>query len=155
MEEKEYLNEEKYKKANKKVKVIGIIIMLIGLSLIGFGIYTIITANKIEVPNMGDPNWYSISSNQMGKQATGGFMIIPGIFLTVVGLMVRFLIGNRREIMAYQMQQLMPIVKEGTETVTPIATKAAKEITEEMTPTYANAAKEIAKGIKEGLKDKE
>lgn len=137
MNEREYLDEEKYQKSNRKVKIIGTIIILIGLCLIGFGIYTLIGAHNIEVPEMGDSNWYSVSSRQMGKTASGMFMILPGIFVTIVGCMVRFFIGNRREIMAYQMQQMMPIVKEGTKEMTPIASEAAKE---------------ISKGIHDGFK---
>ncbi len=128
MNEKEYLNEERYKRSNRKVKIIGTIIILIGLCLIGFGIYTLIQAHNMQIPEMGASDWFSKSSNQMGKEATGMFMIIPGIFVTIVGCMVRFFIGNRREIMAYQMQQMMPLVKEGTEEMTPIASKAAKEL---------------------------
>lgn len=128
MKEKEYLNEEKYKEANKKVKIIGVIIIIAGLSLISLGVYTIVKANAMPIPEMTDHNWYDQSSAQMGKQATGMFMILPGIFITMVGLMIRFIIGNRREIMAYQMQQLMPIVKEGTKEMTPVASEAAKEI---------------------------
>ena len=77
------------------------------------------------------------------------FMIIPGIFLTLVGIMVRFVMGNQRKIMAYQMQQVMPLVSEGAEKMVP----TAKKITSEMAPAYGDVAKEIAKGIKEGMKD--
>ena len=137
MNEQEYLNEERYKKSNRKVKIIGTIIILIGLTLIGFGIYTLIEAHNMQIPEMGASDWFDKSSNQMGKEASGMFMILPGIFVLVVGLMVRFLIGNRREIMAYQMQQMMPIVKEGTKEMTPIASETAKE---------------ISKGIHDGFK---
>lgn len=137
MNEKEYLNEERYEKSNKKVKIIGTIIILIGLCLIGFGIYTLIQAHNMEIPEMGASDWFNKSSNQMGKEASGMFMILPGIFVLLVGCMIRFLIGNRREIMAYQMQQMMPIVKEGTKKMTPVASEAAKE---------------ISKGIHDGFK---
>ena len=90
----------------------------------------------MQIPDMGASDWFDKSSAQMGKTAAGMFMIIPGIFVTIVGCMVRFFIGNRREIMAYQMQQMMPIVKESAETMTPIASEAAKE---------------ISKGIKDGF----
>ena len=130
----ELLSEENYQKANKKVKLIGLIIMTLGLLLIAGGIYFLITANNMNVPEMSDSNWFNASSNQMHTQSSGMFMIIPGIFLTIVGIMVRFVMGNQRKIMAYQMQQMMPLVSEGAE---------------KMVPT----AKKIAKGIKEGMKD--
>ena len=95
-------------------------------------------------------------------------MLMPGIFLTIVGAMVRFVMGNQRKIMAYQMQQMMPVVTEGAEKLVPTATKITKEVAEEMTPTmtkmakeiskemapvYGEVAKEITKGIKEGMKE--
>ena len=164
----ELLSEENYQKANKKVKLIGIIIMTLGLLLIAGGIYFLITASNMNVPDMGDSNWFDASSNQMHTQSSGMFMIIPGIFLTVVGVMVRFVMGNQRKIMAYQMQQMMPLVTEGAEKMVPTATKITKEVAEEMTPTvtklakemskemapvYGEVAKEITKGIKEGMKE--
>ena len=132
MNEKEYLNEERYKKSNWKVKIIGTIIILIGLSLIGFGIYTLVEAHNMQIPEMGASDCFDKSRNQRGKETTGMFMILPGIFVTIVGLIVRFLIENRREIMAYQMQQMMPIVKEGTKEMKPIASEAAKEISKDI-----------------------
>lgn len=70
------------------------------------------------------------------------FFII-GFMLTFISLMAKymlFMITNRREILAYQTQQAMPIAKEGIEKIAPSAGIAAEEIT---------------KGIKRGLKDKE
>ena len=134
----DYLNEEQYNKSNKKVKVIGIIIILIGLCLIAGGIFNIIESSKIQVPKMEEEGWFESSSSQMQKKALGMFMIIPGTFLSIVGCMVRFGIGNRREILSYQIQQERPIAQEGIE---------------KMSPTIGVAAKEIAKGVKEGLSE--
>ncbi len=165
----QFLNEENYQNTNKKIKVIGLIIMVLGLLLIAGGVYFIINANKMQVPAMGDSNWFAASTNQMHTKSSGIFMILPGIFLTIVGLIVRFVIANQRKIMAYQMQQMMPLVTEGAEKLTPTATKISKEVMEEMTPAmakmakevseemapvYGKVAKEITKGIKEGLDNK-
>ena len=62
----------------------------------------------------------------------------PGAMIAFIGLILRFLIGNGREITAYSAQQVMPVAKEGIE---------------EMAPTVGYAAKEIAKGIKEGINE--
>ena len=150
----ELLSEESYQNANKKVKLIGIIIMILGLLLIAGGIYFIISASNMQVPNIGSSNWFNASSSQMQTKSNGIFMIIPGIFLTIVGIIVRFIMGNQRKIMAYQMQQMIPLVTEGAEKMTPTVTKLAKEVSEEMAPVYGKFAKEISKGIKEGLDDK-
>ena len=141
MAKKEYLNEEEYQKNNKKVKIAGTIIIAIGLCIICAAVYTLISASKMNVPSsMWDPDWFEYSTAQMEKESTGMFMLIPGIFVTVVGCMVRFVVANQRSIMAYQAQQAMPIAQEGIE---------------KMAPTAGKAAKEIAKGIKEGTSGEE
>ena len=126
---KEYLNEENYQKANNKVKWAGRIAIIIGLSMIFIGIFV------IKVPDMGDEGWFESSSTRM-------FLIFPGIFITIVGCMIRFIVANRRAILAYQLQQIRPIAEEGVEKATPVASKAAKEV-----------AKGVTEGIKEGLKE--
>ncbi len=135
-----YLNEEQYKQNNKKVKTAGLIVMLIGLCLICTAIFVIISASQMEVLKMGSPNWFEANSAQMNRQSLGICILLPGIFVTIVGCIIRFVVGNQRQIMAYQVQQGMPI---------------AQESMEKMAPSMGNATKEIAKGIKEGLKDDE
>lgn len=123
--EKEYLNEEKFQKANNKVKWGGRIAILIGISMILIGIFV------IKVPSMGEAGWFESESTRM-------FLIFPGIFITIVGCMIRFIVANQRNILAYQAQQVRPVVEEGIEKMAPSARVAAKEIT---------------KGIKEGLEE--
>ena len=43
----------------------------------------------------------------------------------------------------------MPVVKEGIETMTPVAGKATKDIIDTIAPSIGNVAKEISKAIKE------
>lgn len=64
----------------------------------------------------------------------GAFVIIASCM--IAGLI--FMFAKRREILAFQAQQVMPVAKEGID---------------EMSPTIGKAAGEIAKGIKNGLKD--
>lgn len=184
MEKEEFLNEEKYKKNNKKIKKVGTVIMLIGLCMIIFAIITLISASKMDqqienasqtsqdiVGGMfeidsseGASKWFETSTKsmsnqsqmrreQMKKQATGMFLLIPGIFVTVVGAMIRFFVGNHREIMAYQIQQVMPVAQEGIEKVAPTIGKVGRTISEEMAPAYGKIAQEISKGIKTGMGD--
>lgn len=127
MQNKEHLNEEQYKKANKKVRAAGLVVMAIGILLILIGFFA------VQVPQMGQPGWFEAST----KSNLCKFL---GFFLTAVGCMIRFLLGNRRKIMAYTVQETMPLAQEGIE---------------KMTPTVANAAKEVAKAVKEGIQDEE
>ena len=142
---KEFLSEENYQKNNKKVKIIGNILITIGLIMFVVGLILIISGflgfgNQITTGmelGQGGINPSGISSS-FGGFAVGGFMMVPGLFLTAIGFIVRFLIGNRREITAYTTQQVMPIAKEGIE---------------KMAPTIGNAVGEISKGIKKGLSE--
>lgn len=127
MNNKEYLNEETYQKANNKVKWGGRIAMLVGISMILIGVFV------VKVPDMGADGWFEAES-------TRNFLIFPGVFIALVGCIIRFIVANQRNITAYQMQQMRPIAQEGIE---------------KMAPSAGIAAKEIAKGIKEGLKEEE
>ena len=131
-----YLNEESYQKANKKVKIAGAIIIILGLALLGLGIYTLVMASKIVEPSMSDPNWFNVSSSKMKMESTGMFMVIPSIFVIIVGCMVRFIIPNQRKIMAYRLQQMMPLTKEGVEEMTPAMKKLAKELKDGIKDEY-------------------
>lgn len=140
MKRNQYLNEERFQKNNKKVKIAGILVMILGLCLVGAGIYIHIAASQMEIPPMGASNWFEAKTAQSHKEFLGTAMLMFGVFITIVGCMVRFALGNRREIMAYQVQQGMPIMQEGVE---------------QMSPTMGKAAKEIFRGIKEGMSEDE
>lgn len=64
----------------------------------------------------------------------GGFIIIASCMIT--GSI--YMNAKRREMLAFTLQQVMPVAQEGIDT---------------MAPTIGNVAKEITKGIKEGIKD--
>ena len=146
---KEFFNEENYQKSNEKVKKIGNIIIIIGLVLLIGGILVSLFgllgfgkqfSNGLQMGQEGiNP---SKTFSGIGALAIGGFMVSPGIFITVVGCIVRFLIGNRREITAYTVQQTMPLAQEGIEKMAPTIGSAVGTI-----------GKELAKGIKEGINE--
>ncbi|MBQ3145842.1 MAG: zinc ribbon domain-containing protein [Clostridia bacterium] len=125
MEKNEYLNEEQFKKNNKKVKVAGLIVLSIGIIMLIIGLFV------IKVPEMGEDGWFELSSKSRKFK-------MFGIGLTIIGCMIRFVVGNQRSIMAYKVQEGMPIAKEGIE---------------KMSPSMGTAAKEISKGIKEGMSE--
>ena len=66
----------------------------------------------------------------------GGIIIISAASISIMV----YIVAKRREIMAFSAQQVMPVAQEGIEKIA---------------PTIGNAAGEIAKGIKNGLDDKE
>ena len=85
------------------------------------------------------------------------YYIIGGMIIFMFGMIALsiYLFAKRREILAFQAQQIMPVAQEGIEKVAPTIGKAGASIAKEMAPAYGSVAKEIAKGIKEGIKDEE
>ena len=78
------------------------------------------------------------------KNSTGDFAstnsIMFGAFICIATCMISgsiFMFSKRRQMLAFQLQQVMPVAKEGIE---------------EMAPTLGKAAGEIAKSIKKGIK---
>jgi len=129
MDNKEYLNEEKYQKTNKKVSKFGLVMLIVGGIMIIIALFLVISGFL----GFGDNG----SMSSFGSFAIGGFMLVFGFGIAGVGGQLLF-ISHRREITAYMAQQGMPIAKEGID---------------KMAPTIGKAAGTIAKGIKEGLKD--
>lgn len=92
------------------------------------------------------------SANSTGitfKYPIGGMIIM---FSGMIGLMV-FIVSKQRNVLAYQMQSVMPLAQEGLEKMSPTVAKVGKHMAKEMAPAYGEIAKEISKGIKAGLND--
>ena len=153
METKEYLNEEEYQQNNQKVRKTGKMLLIIGIAMMAAGVVCLVLgflgfgssfATGISSAQNGTLDNVGMARNtfgSMGLFAIGGFMNVIGLGITGFGAMTS-LLGHRREITAYTTQQVMPIVQEGNEKMTPTAAKAAGDI-----------AESIPRGIKEGLKD--
>ena len=210
MEEKKYLNEEKYKKAEKSITIVAILVLVVGLCIGGFLIYkgvakpgttkveelkAALETKKNELESKGvlfsvftdysdgeaydlkiitkalDPSFdnchfteyknnpitkeYCSMKNSIGEFASTS-SIMFGVFIRIATLMISsfiFIVAKRRHILAFETQQVMPVVKEGIDDITPTAAKIGASIAKEMAPVYGEVAKEISKGIKEGLKD--
>ncbi|MBR3230949.1 hypothetical protein IKF73_02920 [Candidatus Saccharibacteria bacterium] len=74
-----------------------------------------------------------------------------GAFVCIAACMIAgaiFMSAKKRHILAFKVQQVMPVAKEGIEEMSPTIGKAAGEIA-------GQVAGGIAKGIKKGLKDDE
>ena len=71
----ETLTEEEYQKINKNIRITGIIIALLGLFLVGGGIYF----------------------KYVAEQSSGIFTLITGICLIILGLVVRFVMGSQKK----------------------------------------------------------
>lgn len=166
MSDNEYLNEERYQKNKRALLAASLFFavagLLIGGGLIVGGILKQNSASQIDT----SMSTYSASTNyddvlsqfeESEKQSNArmdrvakknneefaAFGMIGGgafalfTFLGIAGVL--FVTAKRREIMAFQAQQVAPLAKEGIEKATPVMGKAAGSI-----------AKEISKGIHEG-----
>lgn len=111
-----------------------------------------------------------ISKANMGFRTAGAMpFFMFGGFIIIASLMIGgsiLMMAHRRNIMAFSVQQAMPVVKEGIDEIAPVIGSAAgkmaeavapsvKKVSQDMAPVYGDVAKEISKGIKEGLKDKD
>lgn len=106
MNNKEYLNEEQYKKNKKKLSLIGILMLCVGLPLAIIGFATTFIMHS--------------ENNLFFLMFLGMPMIFIGFFLIMT--------SHMREISAFTAQQQMPIAKEGIEKISPAMGTAAKEI---------------------------
>lgn len=85
---------------------------------------------------------YCAAENSTGS-FSNNFFIMLGVFVCFCSCIISFSIfmfAKRRHVLAFAVQQSMPIAKEGIN---------------EMAPTVGNVAKEIAKGVKEAQSDEE
>lgn len=154
MNNNEYLNENKYQQTNVKVNKAGKILLITGLVVLIVGIFLVIfgmmgmgnsviggmnTSGLNNFNNSMIQNSANKAFGSFGLVALGGFMSTIGFGITIAGG-IMLLLGHKREITAYTVQQTMPIAQEGIE---------------KMAPTIGKAAGTIAKGIREGLKDSE
>lgn len=157
-----YLNEDNYKRINKKIKLAGTIVIFIAISLIVIGLIIKISSMGVQVPDMGSENWFEMETTKSSMSFGGIGLIMFGVWLSFVGCIIRFFIGNRREIMAYGVQTTMPIAQEGMKVMAPVVAETGatiiktmapvmKDVAVEMSPAYSEIAKGIAQGIKEGL----
>lgn len=61
-----------------------------------------------------------------------------------------YMISKRREMLAFSMQQVMPLAQEGVEKMAPTIGDAGATIADKLAPSIGNIAKHISKGINEG-----
>lgn len=151
--QEEFLTEERYKKTKRKITLIALLIFLIGIAIgggmigKGLSIKNSIDFPKVEAQKSAEfrengfsEKYYELQS-QLDKEFPAIALIMLGGFVTIVscGFSISvFMSTKRRELSAYQVQQMRPIAEEGIE---------------KMSPAVGAAAKEIAKGIKEGIKE--
>ena len=145
-----YLNEENYQKSRSKLRILGTILIFLGIIALIAGIVLIIlgfSTMGTSVVN-GFNNLESVSNHTglvVGMTKTfsftsSGFLVgFVGFVLIITGAFI-LTIASRREIIAFTAQQTLPV---------------EREMIDEMTPTIANTAGEIAKSVKKGLKEGE
>ena len=140
MENKEYLSEEEYQNNAKKLKKIGLIVLIIGIVVLVIG--TIMSI--VGFIGFGNSPMQAMGSDYVDS----GVILIIGSILSMIGLGVGavggiiMFIAHGREIKSFTTQQVMPIAQEGIDKMTPTVSNAAGSI-----------AKSVTKGIEEGKKE--
>ena len=145
---KKYLNEENYQKTRSKLKVIGTIFIIISIiAIIAGGVLVVLgfthASNSVfngitNMQNGADHTGIMVGMNKTFSLTSSGFFIgFIGLALFLISLFI-LTVASKREIYAFNAQQILPV---------------NKEIIEEMTPTISDSAGMIAKGIKKGLND--
>ena len=153
MEKKEYLSEEEYQNNSKKLKKIGLIVLIIGIVVLVIGtimsIVGFIGFGNSPMQAMGSDYVDSgVVQSVAGSAMKNMVILIIGSILSMIGLGVGavggiiMFIAHGREIKSFTTQQVMPIAQEGIDKMTPTVSNAAGSI-----------AKSVTKGIEEGKKE--
>ena len=150
MQEKKYLNEERYQQSVNKIKKISKILLIVGITVLIVGIILLVLGfvdfGNAATKSMNDFDFGRASSRAFGSvglTAIGGFVTFIGFGLTIGGVFAT-VVAHGREIKAFTVQQSMPIAQEGIETIAPSIGRAAETI-----------SKGISRGIAEGKKETE
>lgn len=105
---------------------------------------------------------FKINSGYYNNNFKNKVVVAPfymfGAFIIISSLMISgsiFMFTKRREMLAFSMQQVMPVATEGLEKVAPTVSKVGSKMMKDMAPAYGEVAEEIAKGIKNGTTDNE
>ena len=140
--EKKYLNEETYQRNAKGLKIVGAIVLIIGI--IAFVVSVIIMFKGFlgsgAITSVNDADYEAkskLAHDSFALFSIGGFGMVVSLAICGAGWKL-LIIAHRREIMAFTAQQAMPVVKEGAEELAPVA---------------GNVAMEVAKGIKQGINE--
>ena len=143
-----YLNESNYQKTKSKLRILGVILLFLGLIALIASIVLVI----LGFTHMGNSVVSGFNNIESGSEHTGlvvgmsksfgftsaGFFVgFIGFVFFIAGIFILTL-ASRREIIAFNAQQALPV---------------EREIIDEITPTAAKSAEEIARGIKKGLKE--
>lgn len=168
MSERKYLNEERYEKTKSKITIVAVIVLIVGLLLGGFLIYKGVkqsnSVDKVALKAQKNEEFFAHGfsakyyeiDGKLSKAEMAPALYMFGGFVIIASLMISvsiFMFAKRREMLAFSLQQVMPVAKEGAEEIAPTVGKVGKQVASEMAPAYGKIAKEISKGIKEGLKE--
>lgn len=153
MNNKEYLNEEEYQKNAKKLKKIGLIVLIVGIVVLILGSVLAIVGfvgfgNSPMQAFGAEYVDHGVVRDVAGSAMKNMVIIIIGSLLSMVGLGVSavggvlMFVAHGREIRTFTTQQVMPIAQEGIDKMTPTVSNAAGSV-----------AKSVSRGIAEGKKE--
>lgn len=122
--EKEYLNEENYKKVRNIVLAVGICLLIVAIV---FAVL-LISAIKTPEPEMSDPDWFKLVTQRNGKI----FGFAAGTGVTFIFSLMCFGFAFKRFFMGVAAQQTMPVATEminkGSQNISPAISNIASAI---------------------------
>lgn len=98
---------------------------------------------------------YNNTKNRI-ESSKGLMYIIPGVMAIIFGFIfggIVLSIAYGRNILAWKIQQVMPVAQESMETISPTIAKISKEQIETIAPAIGELAKEIKKGLQDDNKE--
>ena len=147
--QKEYLNEKNYRKGSAALTILGIVVMLAAAALAGFGITRLLAAKNMVIPAMTSSGWFEARQQQSSMYFTGGACCMFGAFIFFLGISI-VASAHRRSILAWKMQQVMPLAGEAAEKIQPVAAELGRKTMDTMAPAFGHLAEEVSKGINSG-----
>lgn len=138
-----YVNENNHQKMKKKLKVSGLIMMLIGVVLTVVGVIFVVKGFK-NIPDIvdvtaGPESGFAKFMNSSGNFILGGFLTITGISLLVYGVYATFF-AHAREIASF-----------ASSSVTPVVTDTVNYVADSTSPKIGKALGNIAGGVAAGV----
>ncbi|MHA1225843.1 MAG: hypothetical protein ACTSR2_06075 [Candidatus Hodarchaeales archaeon] len=120
-----YQKEEEYEETKEKMRIVGIILIIVGIGVLVFGIMNIFTAFTSSFDMSSIDNFQNFGSNMMGKFFVGAISVFFGVILLSIGYKL-YLATHIRGIAKYTATELAPATTIASEALATGITRGVK-----------------------------
>ncbi|MBR1890628.1 MAG: zinc ribbon domain-containing protein [Clostridia bacterium] len=146
--EGKYVSDEAYKKGQKFLKKIRLVLLIVGALMLAGGITLIVLGvNKENSIPMGEEGWFDASSAGSGMLAGGIAMVFFGVVAFIASIAIT-ITAHRREIIAYTASSTLPVVGEVAEKVANKGVDIIDKNSEKMGRSFGNVLGGAVGGVK-------